>query len=245
MSLTANVRGALLAALLIGMPCTALAQSLPAPGSPPPRPRLLFTASEVNGLQTRVNGGGVPGWAFSQLSSGASFQTASNQASWQVYRSMRFMLEAAVRWKLTGNTSAKSSALSLLIRGWPNAIGYLNPTGSNKIYVEATYIGAIAIAFDLLHGDLTTSERATIVTELQSWVSSMYVGTAGPGSYNQYGGATDNHSFAWNTGIVMGLLAIWGEPGVNGTAVVNQVDAALAKIADGYSDVVSPDGSYD
>lgn len=245
MKLPAFARRAVLAACLLWLPCMVHAQTLPAANSPPARPRLLFTASDVPALQARANGGGVPGWAFSQLSTGASFQTASNQASWQVYRSMRFMVEAAVRWRVTGNTGALNSARNLLIRGWPNAIGYLTPTGSNKVYVEATYVGAIAIAFDLLHADLTSAERATIVNELQAWVSSMYVGSAGPGSYGQYSAATDNHSFAWNTAIVMGLLAIWGEPGVNGAAVVSEVNGALSKLNDGYMDVVSPDGSYD
>lgn len=221
----------------------AMAQTLPS--SPPPRPRLLFTASDIPALQARITGGGVPDWAFSQLASGASFQTGVNQATWQVYRSLRFMLEAAVRWKLTGNTSARYNALSLLIRGYPNAIGHLVPTGSFKPYIEATYPGAIAMTFDLLYDELTVSERATIVTELQGWVNAMYAGSAGPGSYSQYGGATDNQSFAWNTAIALSLLAIWGEPGVNNANLPAEVDAALAKLEDGYRDVVSPDGSYD
>ena len=232
---------AVVAALVLS--AVTIGQSLPT--SPPARPRLLFTSADIPALQARINGGGVPGWAFSQLSGGASFQVASNQASWQVYRSVRFMLEAAVRWKLTGNTSARNSALNLLIRGYPNAIGYLVPTGGNKPYIEATYAGAIAMAFDLLHDELNTAERAAIVTELQSWVTAMYAGTAGPGGYYSYSGATDNQSFAWNTAIALSLLAIWGEPGVNNSSAVSGIDAALAKIEDGYRDAVSPDGSYD
>ena len=223
---------------------TVAAQSLPT--TPPSRPRLLFTGADIPAIQARTAvGGSIPAWAYGQMSSTASFQVGSAQATWQVYRSMRFMVENAIKARISNSASSRASALNLLIRGGINAISYLTPTGSNKPYVESTYPCAIATTFDLLYDDLTPAERATIVTELQAWIGALETGQAGPGGFWQYTGATDNQSFSWYTGLIFSYLAIWGEPGVNSATIPQTVETLLARLESGYRDTVSPDGSYD
>ncbi len=239
--------------LLLMSYCLALhaQDAFPQPTTPPARPRLLFSATQLASVQQRI---AVPGSraasAYAALSSSYGFQCGTatgacpggSQESWRVYRTLRFMTEQAFRWRVSGDAAAGSSAKALLCSGTWNCVNVLTPTGLSG-YVNASYPAAMAIAYDLIHPLLTPAERTTVVAKLELWVAALLLGSSGVGPLSSYDGATDNHSFALATGISMTLLAIWGDSTL--PLIPQTVSTWLDFLRDGLNDAISMDGSVD
>lgn len=204
-----------------------------------PHPRLLFKSSDVPGLQAKVNAAGTPpAVSYSQMVSSAGLQTGSSQFSYVVYRSLRRMQEVAFRYQMTGNTSYGNNAKNLLM----TMVNFVSPSSTNA-YLSSTYPCALALTFDWVYPLLSSSEKAAVVAEIESWVTTMRNGSNGWASYSSYQAATDNHSMAWCTGIAFSLMAIEGDsnyPNLQGLITQN-----LQKLHDGWNDAISPDGSVD
>ena len=207
--------------------------------SPQPHPRLLFTPADIPSIQSKINASGTPPAAsYAQMVTTASLQTGSSQLSYVVYRSLRRMTEVAFRYQMTGNSSYGDNAKNLLM----TMVNYLTPTG-DKAYLTATYPCSLALTFDWVYPLLSPSERATVVSELEAWVTTMTGGSNGWASYSSYQAAVDNHSLAWCTGIAFSLMAIEGDssyPNLQGVVAQN-----MQMLHDGWLDAVSPDGSID
>jgi len=217
-----------------------LASSVCLAQSPTPHPRLLFTSSDIAGLQSKVSMTGTPpADSYNQMVTSAGLQTSgSSQFAYVVYRSLRRMTEVAFRYQMTGNVSYGNNAKNLLM----TMANFVNPTGSSA-YLSATYPCAMALTFDWVYPLLSSSEKATIVSELEAWVTAMRNGSNGWASYSSYSSANDNHSLAWCTGIAFTLMAIEGDssyPNLQG--LVNQ---NMQMLHDGWMDAISPDGSVD
>ena len=204
-----------------------------------PHPRLLFTASDVPALQVKVNATGSPAaGSYAAMVSSASLVTSSNQFAYAVYRGLRRMTETAFRYQMTGYGPYGDSAKTALLQ----YCAWLNPT-SDKAYLSSTYPCALALTFDMVHDRLSTSERATVVATLETWVTTMLNGTNGWTNYASFAHAVDNYSMAWCTGIALTLMAIEGEssyPNLQGLITDN-----LDKLEAGWNDAISPDGSVD
>lgn len=237
--------------LMLAAAVEAQSASWPLPTTPPARPRLLFQATGLSAVQQRI---AVPGsraaQAFAQLSTSSAFQCGTSnglcpggsQESWRVYRTLRFMTEQAFRWRVAGDAAAGASAKGLLVSGAWNCLNALTPTGQNG-YVNGTYPAAMGITYDLIHPLLSASERTQVVAKLEQWITALQLGSSGAGPLSAYGGATDNHSFGLASGIVVALLAIWGDSQL--ASIPASISARLDFIRDGYLDAISPDGSID
>jgi hypothetical protein len=239
--------------LHLGWILLALGAALPAqiPSTPPPRPRLLFRATDVPLLAAKVTASGTrSAWAFGQMSTSATWQCSTTgggcpgtgNEAWRTERSLRAMVELGARYALLGDTGAGQNARTLLLGGSWNALNYLVPTGGTP-YQTATYPCAIAAAYDLIHPLLSASERAAVISRLEEWITAILAGSSAVGAFSQFGGACDNFSFAWPTGLVFCLLGIWGES--SRPNIPAEVSHWLDFIRDGYLDAISPDGSID
>jgi hypothetical protein len=208
--------------------------------SPPPRPRLLFPASELSQIQSRAFTPGTPtADAYGNMVTSVSLSVPSNPLDWSFTRNVRRMTEVALRYRLTGNTAFAANARNALMA----VTNGVYPTGNNGPYALATLPCAIAITYDLIYDQLSAADRASVVARLEQWVNALQTGTNAVGSYGAYGGATDNYSFAWSAGIVMSLLAIWGE--TNRPNLLFDIQQNMQRIESGWKDGVSPDGSID
>ena len=207
--------------------------------TPPPRPRLLFSAADIPALQAKVSAPGTASnAAWDQMVTTASWVTTGGQGSFVTYRSLRRMTEAAARYAIEGNVSSGVSARNVLLQ----ACGWLVPTGE-PAYQASSYPCALAATYDLVRPLLSSSQRATVVSHLEAWVAAMKAGSNSVGSFSNYLSATDNHSFAWSAGIAFTLMGIWGDS--NLPNIVQDIDHYLDYVEDGWRDPVSPDGSVD
>ena len=209
----------------------------------PPHPRLLFTAADIPSIQARINVSGTEpaaGWnALATYAPTISQQTASSQAHYQIRDKIRKMEEVAFRYAITGNTSYGNSAKAALL----SAVNNLVPTGSVAPWRACSYAAVMAATFDMIYPLLSPSEVSTVVNALESWVNAIKQGSAAPGTYSQYSGASDNQSFAWFASVAFILMGIYEHTSLPGAA--QDISSCLAKLNSGWKDAISPDGSVD
>lgn len=204
-----------------------------------PRPRLLFTPSQLPAIVARANATGTaPASAYGAMVTSVGLSVPSNQADWSFMRNLRRMQEVALRYQITGYGSYGTNARNALM----NAVNGLTPTPIDS-YQFASYACAVAITYDLVHDTLTASQRAQVISHLEAWVTALRSGYNQNTSYNGYQSACDNYGFAWSAGIVMALLAIEGESNYPNLSTLVQQN--LNRLNEGWRDAFSPDGSYD
>lgn len=232
-----------LAIVCLCIPCMPLPSQTPS--APPLRPRILFTQEAMPALTAAAQGTGVRAAHYAQMATSASLPSGSPATGWQTYWALRHMLECAVRWRIEGHASARISALNVLVRGSFNVLNGIPVNPSSKPFVACVYPAVVGATFDLLYDELTSQERAAIVQYLESWINATYVATAPTGSYASHSGSVDNTSFSWDGGLVVALLAIWGEPSTNRPDIPGEIMQALLRLESGWKDAVSPGGSYD
>ncbi len=241
-------RGLALAALVAALVVDLSAQ---VPTTPPPRPRLLFRAADLPALQAKITTPGTTSkWAWDLMSFSAGWQCSTSSGAcpgtgstqWRVDRSLRYMTELAARYAVMGDVNSGNNARNLLLGGTVNALAYLGPSTAAP-YQLATYPCAIAATYDMIRPLLTAAERTAVIVELEAWVTTLSVANGPAGYLSNYGGATDNYSFAWGTAIAFTLLGIWGD------STLPNIPASISNWLDflrnGYLDAVSPDGSID
>lgn len=241
-----TVRTAVWVLLLSGV-VMAQTAPFPVPTTPPPRPRLVFTAADIPMLQARVQAGGAPvnlGW--NQMAQRATFQSWGRldpRTGW----SLRGLTELATRYAIQGDLTAASDARAMLFGPGQTVLGVFRPGADDKPYWTGTHLGAVAIAYDLLHPYLTSSERAQVRTWLERGITDLQRVSFPTGPYSSYQSCTDNWIFGVEAGVTMALLAVWGERSSVHTpaSTAQDIDRRLTMIHEGYLDVVSPDGSYD
>lgn len=251
--MTCRAAFALVAILFAASAQSSLAQVLP--GTPPMRPRMLFTVNDIPALQARTGVGGPVTDAWNAFRPGPEWLCGSGggncggkQVHWRMDRTARYMLELAARYAITGNVASGQGAVQTLVGGGSNSmVGWVRPAGRPSgvwgAYREGALVAASAATYDMVRPLLSNSQRNQVVAWLESWIDGFRTQTNGVGPYSLYGAATDNHSFAWECGISMALMAIWGDS--SRSNIPAQIDESLRRIRDGHMDVFSPDGSYD
>lgn len=210
--------------------------------SPPPHPRLMIRSTDLSALQARVAIAPVSstlGQCATSVSWPLSSPSPSTQTGWTAMSAMRKMQEVAFHYALNGNLTCGNNAKAALLA----ACATLTPTGSAS-YVSSSYPAGLAITYDLVFPLLSAAERTTVINHLIAWCNAIKTGASPVAGYSSYTAAVDNYSFAFNTGLAMALMAIWGDT----TAYPNlqtDLNQALAKLRAGWNDGVSPDGSID
>ena len=221
------------------------------PSTPPSRPRILFRAQDIPALQAKVTAAGTrSALAWNQMSTTTTWQCAgaggacpgNNSESWRLDRSLRAMVENAARYAILGDLTAGALARTFLISGTYNAINSITPTGDNG-YQTSSYPGVIAATYDLIRPLLTAAERTAVVAELEQWINTISSASSAIGPLSLYSGAADNYTFAWASGLLMSLLAIWGDS--TRPNIPQDISMWMDFIRDGYLDAISPDGSID
>ena len=208
--------------------------------TPPPHPRIMFTAASVPEIMSRVNTpGSLSAQAYAGLASSAGW-SSPGLGAWQTMASLRKIHEVSLRYALTGTAVYGDRARNAIMA----AIGTptFTPTGLYP-YQFATYAASLAISYDLIHDHLTVAQRAPIISHLEQWILALQSGSNVVGSYASYGGCTDNYSFSWASGLVVCLLSIWGES--SQANILPRALQNLNNLRDGWLDAVSPDGSMD
>jgi hypothetical protein len=210
--------------------------------TPPPHPRLLFTAAEIPGLAARTTQP-VTSAAWNAFATSVSWPLSSpspsTQGSWNVQYAMRKLEELSLRYAILGSTSHGNAARTALLA----AVSTLTPTGSAP-YIQASYASVIAISYDLLHPLLSAQERTQVVNHLIAWVNALKSASNAVTTYQGYAAAVDNFAFSWMAGVAMSLMAIWGDT-TSYPNLVPELQATLDKLRIGWMDAVSPDGSID
>lgn len=232
-------RTCLLIALLAAPPLSALAAD---------HPHLFYGAGDVAGLQARASGSHK---AIADELTGATSQffgttvSSSTVVTWQDGHTLTMgdardignaLVVFAFDWQLTQDPQALA-----LARGWLTTVaswGSFDLDGTHDL-VQAHLLAGSAVAYDILYGQLSSQDQATVRGALLRNAADLMA--SGKGGAWWEGQPLQNHDWIDHAAIGLAGLALQGEAGADQAGVfvdyatqnAKQIQAAVAPITDG------------
>ncbi len=198
------------------------------------QPSLLFGEADEAALRTRV-ASGVPGAAYDAMATSCAFDALDGSFG-------ECAEELAFRYRMTGDAGYADAVVDVLLAAAaqdPQAL-YDSWAGNGySMYAFAPIPAGMAVAYDMVRDHMSSSQRQTVVDELEQYGEILY-GFTGNGVYEAYG----NYPISAYAGLGLVALAIRGESAH--PSLDDWLDACVSRLGDdAFRDTWNPGGSYD